>query len=425
MKTTPYWWEDAHRETDIGSALPETADVVIVGSGYTGLTASLVLARAGVTVVVIEAGVPGEGASSRNGGMVGPSFHKLGIAGLRSKFGAEKTNEILKESIGFVEFLRRFLQTEDIDANFVQTGRFRGALKPEHFDAMARDLESLQTACGVKGHMVSRQDQQHEIGSERFFGGMVFDLDGGLHPGKYHAGLLNRVREAGVKVIAQTLVQNVVHGHGTYDVHTTRGVIKAEKVAVCTNGYTGAPFTQLQRRILPLRSALIATEELGADTIDRLMPRHRMYGDSRRIIAYYRPSPDGKRILFGGRASGYTENVTHNVGILRRSMTEIFPELKAVKITHSWSGLVAYTFDHTPHIGQLGGLHFAMGYCGSGVARSSYFGTKLGYKMLGDDEKGRTAFDDIPMESKPFYRGNPWFMPAVLAWHRVADRFGL
>jgi len=424
LKTTPYWWEDAHRESKIEQELPETTDVAIVGSGYTGLAAALVLARAGLSVVVIEAGVPGEGASSRNGGMVGPSFHKLGIAGLRSKFGIEKTNEILKESVGFVEFLRAFLQTENIDADFAQTGRFRGALKPEHFDAMARDLESLQTACGVKGHMVSRQDQQHEIGSERFFGGMVYDLDGGLHPGKYHAGLLNRVREAGVKVIAQTPVQNVEHGQGAYKVETTRGIIKAEKVTVCTNGYTGAPFGQFRKRILPLRSALIATEELSVETMNRLMPRRRMYGDSRRIIAYYRPSPDGKRILFGGRASGYTENTARNVRILRRSMTDVFPEMDSVKITHGWSGLVAYTFDHTPHIGQLGGFHFAMGYCGSGVARSSYFGTKLGYKILGEAEKGRTAFDDIPLESKPFYTGNPWFMPAVLAWHRVADRFG-
>ena len=168
LKTTPYWWEDARRETETGQDLPTTADVAVVGSGYTGLTAALVLARAGLSVVVMEAGVPGEGASSRNGGMVGPSFHKLGISGLRSKFGSNKTHEILKESVGFVGFLRDFLTAEGIDAGFAQTGRFRGALKPEHFDGMARELESLQNACGVKGHMVSRQDQQHETGSARF-----------------------------------------------------------------------------------------------------------------------------------------------------------------------------------------------------------------------------------------------------------------
>ena len=106
-------------------------------------------------------------------------------------------------------------------------------------------------------------------------------------------------------------------------------------------------------------------------------------------------------------------------------MHKIYPELKGTQISHVWSGLVAYTFDHAPHLGQHNGLYFAMGYCGSGVARSTYFGQKLGYKMLDQEEKGRTAFDDLAFETKPLYSGNPWFMPMLLNWHRVADRLGL
>jgi len=88
------------------------------------------------------------------------------------------------------------------------------------------------------------------------------------------------------------------------------------------------------------------------------------------------------------------------------------------------SGLVAYSFDHAPHIGQMNGFDYAMGYCGSGVARSSYFGQKLAHKMLGNEAEGHTAFDDLPFVTKPLYTGNPWFMPLVLNWHRVADRLG-
>jgi glycine/D-amino acid oxidase-like deaminating enzyme len=170
---------------------------------------------------------------------------------------------------------------------------------------------------------------------------------------------------------------------------------------------------------------MIATEPLPPDLMARLMPKGRVYGDSRRIVAYYRPSPDGRRILFGGRATGLRDNPEKNASLLRRSLLEIYPDLMDTKISHVWSGLVAYTFDHAPHIGQHDGLDYAMGYCGSGVARATYFGQKLGHKILGQEEKGRTAFDDLPFQTKPFYSGNPWFMPVVLNWHRLADRWGI
>ncbi len=84
-----------------------------------------------------------------------------------------------------------------------------------------------------------------------------------------------------------------------------------------------------------------------------------------------------------------------------------------------------YPIDHAPHIGQHQGIDFVMGYCGSGVARATYFGQKMAYKILGDQDRGRTAFDDLPFQTKPLYTGNPWFMPIVLNWHRIADRLGL
>jgi glycine/D-amino acid oxidase-like deaminating enzyme len=141
-------------------------------------------------------------------------------------------------------------------------------------------------------------------------------------------------------------------------------------------------------------------------------------------MAYYRPSPDGRRILFGGRATS-ADKPAKNAQKLRISMLDVFPELDKVRITHSWSGLVAYAFDHIPHLGNHDGLWFAMGYCGSGVARASYFGTKLGYKILGDEEGGRTAFDDLPLVTRPLYTGNPWFMSPIIQWHRMLDQFGI
>jgi glycine/D-amino acid oxidase-like deaminating enzyme len=425
MKHDPYWWELAPREAAQSVEQPKKVDVAIIGAGYSGLSAALVLARSGLSVAVFEAGQIGEGASSRNGGMVGASFHKLGIAGLKSQYGEEKTNEIIRESVGFVDFLEDFLKTEKIDAQFKRTGRFRGALKPSHFDQMARELEVVQKACGVKGEMIQHYQQETETGSKGYFGGVVFHADGGLHQALFHNGLVDNVRKAGAIILAHTPVEKLTGQNGHFTLKTPRGTTQAEQVAICTNGYTGTQFPEFRRRILPIRSAIISTEPLPGELMSRLMPKGRMYGDSRRMIVYFRRSPDGTRILFGSRATELRDKPEKNAQMLFRSLVEIYPELKATKISHVWSGLIAYSFDHAPHIGQHNGLYFAMGYCGSGVARATYFGQKLGYKILNQEERGRTAFDDLPFQSKPFYSGNPWFMPLVLNWHRLADRMGI
>jgi len=424
MKTTPYWWEQAPRENTRSIEMPARVDVAIVGAGYSGLNTAFILARQGLSVAVFEAGQLGEGASSRNGGMVGPSFHKLGIAGLRAQYGEAKTNEILGESVGFVGFLESFLKQENIDADFKRVGRFRGALKPAHFEAMARELESLQLTCGVSGALVNVSDLPSETGSQRFFGGVVYHQDAGLHPAKYHNALATRVRQLGATILPHTAVQEITSSTGEYCLTTTRGKLLAQRVAVCTNGYTGPQFPDLRRRVLPLRSAIIATDKIDPALMSQLMPNARMCGDSRRIVAYYRPSPDGERILFGSRATGIHDNPVKNAAHLRRSLVEIFPQLTDTGISHCWSGLVAYTFDHVPHIGQRDGIFYAMGYCGSGVARASYFGQKLAYKILDQQDQGRTAFDDLSFQGKPLYTGNPWFMPMLLNWHRLADKLG-
>jgi glycine/D-amino acid oxidase-like deaminating enzyme len=175
----------------------------------------------------------------------------------------------------------------------------------------------------------------------------------------------------------------------------------------------------LRRRILPIRSAMIATEQLAPSLIKQLMPKGRLYGDSRRFVAYYRPLLEGTRLLFGGRASGLKDDPQANAGELKASMCQVYQELAEEAISHVWSGLVAYTFDHAPHLGQysggtMDGEFYAMGYCGSGVARASYFGTKLGFKMLGA-EQGKTAFDDLGLHHIHFISVIPGSCPGYWA----------
>ena len=424
MKGEPFWWDAAPRQDDEQPALPSEVDALVVGAGFSGLGTARVLARAGKSVLVCEAGVVGYGASTRNGGMLGPSFHKLGTQGLKAHYGEKRTDEILNESIGIVSFMRRLIDAEGIDCHYHRTGRFRGASRPSHYDSMARETERQIAATGLQAEMVPRARVRDEIGTDRFYGGVRYEMDGGLHPAKYHDGLVRVVRAAGATVAGLTAVTEIAPDSAGFRVTTSRGAVRAGQVAICTNGYTGKVTPWFRRRVLPIRSSIIATEPLDPAVMDRLMPTRRMYGDSRRIMAYYRPSPDGTRILFGGRGSS-RDNALVNARKLRASMVDVFPELDRAQITHSWSGLVAYAFDHVPHLGQHDGLWYAMGYCGSGVGRATFFGTKLGSKMLGDEEAGRSAFDDLPLETKPLYTGNPWFMSPIIQWHRMLDRFGI
>ena len=168
---------------------------------------------------------------------------------------------------------------------------------------------------------------------------------------------------------------------------------------------------------------MIATDVLDDDLINELMPTDRVISDTRKVVYYYRPSPDRRRIIFGGRVTTGEVDVKKSGALLRRDLIGIFPELKNVKVSHSWMGFVAYTFDELPHIGEYEGIHYAMGCCGSGVGMASYLGTRVAEQVLGRKE-GDTAFDKLTFETRPFYTGKPWFLPATVAYYRWRDGTG-
>ena len=168
---------------------------------------------------------------------------------------------------------------------------------------------------------------------------------------------------------------------------------------------------------------MIATEELPESVVQSVSPKLRAHGGTERLVAYYRPSPDGKRILFGGRAFGRGDQPQLYSKYLQDFMIRTFPQLSETKIDYAWSGLIAYTFDHVPHIGKLDDMNYAMGYCGSGVGRANYFGRKVAQQVLQLAE-GKTSFDAFPFKGRPLYNGTPWFLPAIMKWHDFADRQG-
>ena len=200
-----------------------------------------------------------------------------------------------------------------------------------------------------------------------------------------------------------------------------RSPIRAAKVIVATSGYTGLATPWHQRRIIPIGSYMLATEMLEPDLAHSLIPNDRVVSDTRKLVVYYRLSPDGRRILFGGRVSHKETDPVLSAGPLRLEMLRIFPQLADSKITHSWMGFVGYTFDNLPHLGEDDGLFYAMGYCGSGICLASYFGHRLGQQVLGIAE-ATIAMNGLSFQTRPVYRGNPWFLGPAIRYYQIRDR---
>lgn len=420
-KTTPYWWEAAPVRPLPEQPLAKRLDVAIVGAGYAGLSAGLVLARAGRSVAAFDAMAPGEGASSRNGGITSGTI-RPDFTTLARRFGEKTALEIEAEGKRARAHLYDFIETEGLDCDFRLTGAFKGALGYDQYDKMARGAEALAKRSGIETFAVPHDAQQAYVGSDFYRGGTVRLDIGGLHPAKFHAELLRVALGAGLTVHSHMPVTAIQREGRGFRVTTPAGTVEARHVLVCTNGYTDAAAPFLRRRLVPVRSRIIATQELTPAQMARLMPKRMMMGENRQLGFYYRPSPDGKRILLGGRDSSRVGDPLAPTIRLRDGLAQIFPELEGVGLSHSWFGNVAMHRDMIPRIFERDGVVYASGFCGSGVVWAPWVGMRAAHRLLGQAEQAGTAFDFEPPAAIPLYRGNPWFLPAILKGYAVQDR---
>jgi glycine/D-amino acid oxidase-like deaminating enzyme len=401
--------------------VPSATDVLVVGAGYTGLSAARETAAAGLTTHVLEAGAIGAGCSGRNGGQIAYSL-KPSFAKLESVHGAQRAFAICREGFEALAYLRALCR--DMDCDWRDSGCFFGAHTPRHFERMASEARSQPAGLEQRISVVPKSEQREEIDSEFYHGGCVYHDDASVDPMKLLLGLLDRARRAGAAVLDGCAAQGIRRAGDGFEVLTPRGTIKARKVLIATNGYSGVLSPWHRRRVIPIGSYQIATLPLGQDRVRSLIPRGRNIVDSRRVVVYFRPSPDGERIIFGGRAALAERDPLACVPRLRSMLAQIFPELRGVELEHAWVGWVAYTFDTMPHLGCRDGIYYCMGYCGQGVPVAPYLGMKIGRQIAGAPE-AKTALDGLSFPTRPYYSGRPWFLaPAVWA-NGMLDRLGM
>lgn len=419
MKHEPFWWEAARPQALPESPLASTCDVAVIGSGYAGLHAALTLARAGRSVQVFDKEVPGFGASSRNGGMVAGTT-KFRISTLTETEGEAKALALYREGLEAEAWLKDFMQSEKIDCSFENHGRFTGAYRPGDYETLAREADAVTRHFDRAIYPVSKSEQRREIGTDVYHGGLVQEDMCALHPARYHRDLLSRTLEAGVVVHGECGVNGFHRDGDQHIVETQRGTVTAKELVVATNGYTGEELPWLRRRLVSPQSQIIATEPLSEELMAKLMPKKRTLGDTRILFPYYRACPEHRRVVFGGRSGAWSNDPDVKAQALRSVMVSIFPELENAKLTHVWWGNVSFPFDRRPKLTVENGVHYAAGFCGSGVVWASWFG-HLAAKRIINEAPVTTALGSDPFETRPLYWGWPWFLPIILGWYRLRD----
>jgi glycine/D-amino acid oxidase-like deaminating enzyme len=402
-----------------GRPLPDEADLVVVGGGFTGLSAARKAARLGASVVLLEAERLGWGASTRNAGMCHPGF-KWGATSLIRRYGEDLARRLYAESAEAVEWTARTMDADGIEADFVRAGHLELAFAPSHVADIESEARSLATV-GATARVVPRAELRAEIGTDAYYGGLAVEGGGGLHPARYHAGLVIAAERAGAGLHEQVRAHRLrPQAGGRTLVETSGGRIHAREVVVATNGYPDGLVGQIRRRIMAIGSFIVATDPLSEDLAAELSPGGRMFFDTKNFLYYWRLTPD-RRMLFGGRASMWPGSVERAARILSRAMVEVHPQLQGTRIAYAWGGKVAFTFDRMPHVGRIGGAWYATGCCGSGVALLPWLGERVAGWALAGEPAPALARLRFPLVPAP-YEGRAWFLPVAGEWWKTQDR---
>ncbi|HMI52646.1 MAG TPA: FAD-binding oxidoreductase [Candidatus Saccharimonadales bacterium] len=429
MKQENYWLTTASIPSGSEpAAFPEAADVVVVGAGFTGLSAARTLAKRGVNVVALEAQTFGWGASSRNGGMVLTGL-KLPVPTLIKRYGRDLVRQMYAASLASIDCVEQIVQEENIQCEFSRCGHLEVACKQAHFDGYEESAALVKREFGHELRIIPRSQLRAEIGSDIYFGGLADGSSAGLNPARYVAGLVAAAQRAGAHLHEGAQVTKIetesANGVRRFRVHTAKGAIRAREVLLASGAYTTRATPALQKKIIPIGSYIIATETLPDNLAQELSPRNRMIYDSKHFLYYYRLTPD-QRLLFGGRAAFFPETaktILQSAEILRRGMVRVYPQLRNAKIEYVWGGTIDFVSDVMPHAGKIDDMHFAIGYAGHGVAAATYLGAKLAGIICGDT--GELLFDSIGFPSAPpgLRSGNTWGLPLAGAYYKVLDWF--
>jgi len=428
MQEKIFWREDAQQTRSYTSKpFPESADVAVIGGGFTGTSAALKLAKSGARVVLIEAHTIGWGASSRNGGQALSALHQT-LTELVKIFGRDLARDMFLAAVQAADTVERIVREEQIACDFLRSGSIEAASKASHFSALQRERDTLAHVAGYEVNIVPKEHMATELGTDHYFGLMVNHRSAALQPAKFVQGMALAAERWGADIHEGVRVTGVSHENTLpsknsykFTVHTDRGPIQAQEVLLASNAWAGEIVPYFRKRVFPIESYIIATEPLPEETAKRLIPHKRVVYDTKNMLAYYQLSREN-RMVWGGEGAEEGIGKEANIRKLQTGMGKVFPELLEARVDYYWGGTLGITIDSTPHAGRHDGIWYSMCYVGHGVALGTYLGEQIAKQILG--EESFNPFQDLKIPAVPVYWGNPWFIDVMLNWYHIIDRLG-
>ena len=398
-------------------------DICIVGAGYSGLSTGLHLVEKGYKVAIIEGARVGWGASGRNGGQIVNGLN-ASLQTIKKRYGQDTATFVAGLVQEGGEIIRERIKTYDIQCDLKDKNIFAGLTKA-HMKELEERMQ-LWASYGIRNQeMLDKNQLREHIDSDLYEGALLDHSGGHMHPLNLCLGEAAAFEKLGGTIYEMSPVIAVDTEATAPVVRTAKGTMTCKTLVLCGNAYLGHVVPTLTSRVMPVSTQVMATEPLGEERANALIPQDACVEDIRYILDYYRLSGD-KRLLFGG-GTVYGGTDPDNIeGKLRHNMDKVFPQLKGVKIDYAWSGNFALSFSRVPQMGRIGNnTYFAHGYSGHGVTGSHTFGRILSEAIDGDLTRF-DVFENVPWY--PFPGGRMFRVPYSMVgswWYGLRDKMGV
>ncbi|MFK7743588.1 MAG: NAD(P)/FAD-dependent oxidoreductase [Roseobacter sp.] len=399
-----------------------TADVCIIGAGYTGLSAALHLAKAGRRVTVLEAQRIGFGASGRNGGQLG-SGQRVDQEDLEAMVGFDKARTLWEMGEDAKALVKGLIADHNIDCH-LKPGVAWTASRARDVQHLHEYAKHLQTRYNYDQIEVLDYHASQALCPSPDYKGAIVDMGAAhLHPLAFALGLARAAVAAGVTFHEQSRVTRLDHGDKV-TVHTDKGQVTADHVILACNGYLSGLAQSVNARVMPINNFIVATEPLGARVQD-VLTRDIAIADSRFVVNYFRVSHD-QRLLFGGGESYGYRFPKDIAAVVRKPMEIVFPHLKDVRIDYAWGGTLGITMKRFPYLTRVApNVLSASGYSGHGVGTATHAGQLMAHAIQGDGD----GFDTMRMIPTPAFPGGGALRTPLLilamTWYALRDRISI
>ena len=424
------WWDETCKgEERPALAGAQSCDVAIIGAGFTGLSAALALAEAGVSVCVLEAQSVGWGASGRNGGFCCLGGGLLSDTQLDQRFGKAARQAWRQAELAAIDHVEGLITKHGWEVDRHSEGETQLAHRPKDFEAMKREVDHYDECYGIKARLTAQKDLAAEGMNAGFAGAITVPAGFALNPRKYVMSLAKAAEDAGAKIFHHSPVSKITRRGAAHVLQTAAGQVVADKVVIATNGYSSEDLPDwLAGRYMPTQSSIIVTRPMrDAELEAQGWTSRQMSYDTRHLLHYFRLMPDN-RMLFGVRGGLRATAASERRAIARAraDFERMFPAWKDVETPHAWSGMVCIARDQMPFVGpvpEMPGVYASLCYHGNGVAMASYCGTLLADVVL-DRAPERVYPEAIRQPLKRFELGRfrRAVMPFAYAGFALMDR---